>query len=105
MAIKRSAKSKGTASPKAASSAPLRHVDVKPQQQMISGEVYVGWLCKSRSCGQVIAIVGEAPGGKVSADFSDPLTAIKCPHCGDEDLYRWSGRGDLPYAKSHETDR
>jgi predicted RNA-binding Zn-ribbon protein involved in translation (DUF1610 family) len=25
------------------------------------------------------------------------LTAIKCPHCGDEDLYRWSARSELNY--------
>jgi len=25
------------------------------------------------------------------------LTAIKCPHCGDEDLYRWSARSDQTY--------
>jgi len=27
-------------------------------------------------------------GCKALADFDDQLTAIKCPHCGDENLYR-----------------
>ncbi len=99
MAIKRSVKSKGSASSKAAvASAPLRHAEVRPAQQMVVGEVYVGWLCKNRSCGQVIAIVGAVSGEKVSADFGEPLTAIKCPHCKDEDLYRWSGRGEFKHA-------
>jgi predicted RNA-binding Zn-ribbon protein involved in translation (DUF1610 family) len=93
MAIKRSTKSKGTPSHKPVATAPLRHVDVRAPQQMMPGEVYVGWLCKNRSCGRVIAIAATAPGGK-APDFDDQLTAIKCPHCGDENLYRWSARGD-----------
>ena len=79
MAIKRSAKSKGSVSPKAAAAAPLRHVEIMPVHKMVVGESYVGWLCTNRSCGQVIAVVGAVPGEKVSADFGDPLTAIKCP--------------------------
>jgi hypothetical protein len=89
MAIKRSAKSHGSSSHKPAVSAPLRHVDIRAPQQMVAGEVYVGWLCKR--CRQVIAIVNAAASGE------DQLTAIKCPHCGDEDLYRWSGRGEQKY--------
>jgi predicted RNA-binding Zn-ribbon protein involved in translation (DUF1610 family) len=27
----------------------------------------------------------------------DDLTALKCPHCGDEDLYRWSARNEHEY--------
>src|SRR5439155_9997882 len=30
-------------------------------------------------------------------EFDDQLTAIKCPHCGDEDLYRWSTRSEHEY--------
>jgi predicted RNA-binding Zn-ribbon protein involved in translation (DUF1610 family) len=97
MAIKRPAKGKGTPSSKPVASAPLRHVDVRAPRQMVPGELYVGWLCKSRSCGRFIAITGAAEGKAVTA-FDDQLTAIKCPHCGDEDLYRWSARSEQNYA-------
>ncbi len=97
VAIKRPSKSRGTPSHKPVASAPLRHVDVKAPQQMAAGEVYVGWLCKNRSCGLVIAIAGTATGGKALADFEDQLTAVKCPHCGDENLYRWSARSGQNY--------
>jgi predicted RNA-binding Zn-ribbon protein involved in translation (DUF1610 family) len=95
MAIKRPSKGRGTPAHKPAVSAPLRHVDVKAPQQMVPDEIYVGWLCKK--CGQVIAITATATGGKTSTDFDDQLTAIKCPHCGDENLYRWSARGEQKY--------
>jgi hypothetical protein len=94
MAIKRPTKSRGTPSHKAVASAPLRHVDVRAPQQMVPAEIYVGWLCKNRSCGRVIAIAAAASGGKASTDFDDQLAAIKCPHCGDENLYRWSARSE-----------
>jgi hypothetical protein len=97
MAIKRPTKSRGTPSHKPVASAPLRHVDVRTPQRMGPGEFYIGWLCKSRSCGLVIAIADPTLGGKGAAEFEDPLTAIKCPHCGDEDLYRWSARSELKY--------
>jgi hypothetical protein len=61
---------------------------------MVPGELYVGWLCKNRSCGRVIAVAAASPDGKGSSDFDDQLTAIKCPHCGDENLYRWSARSE-----------
>ena len=97
MAIKRPSKGKGTSSHKPVASAPLRHVDVRVPQQMVPGEVYVGWLCKDRSCGLVIATAATTPGIKAPADFDDQLTAIKCPHCGNEDLYRWSARSEQNY--------
>ena len=97
MAIKRPSKGKGTPSHKPVASAPLRHVDVRARQQMVPGEVYVGWLCKNRSCGRVIAIGATAPDGKSMTNFADQLTAIKCPHCGDENLYRWSTRSEQNY--------
>jgi hypothetical protein len=98
MAIKRPTKSRGTPSHKPIASAPLRHVDVRAPRQMVPGEVYVGWLCKNRSCGRVIAIAATAPGGKALTDFDDQLTAIKCPHCEDENLYRWSARSEQNYS-------
>jgi hypothetical protein len=94
MAIKRPSKGKGAPSHKPVATAPLRHVDVRAPQQMVRGEVYVGWLCKNRSCGRVIALAATAPGGKASTNFDDQLTAIKCPHCADENLYRWSARSE-----------
>jgi len=94
MAIKRPMRSRGTPSHKPAASAPLRHIDVRTPRQMVPGELYVGWLCKK--CKQVIAIAA-APSGKAPMDFEDHLAAIKCPHCGDEDLYRWSSRSEQKY--------
>jgi predicted RNA-binding Zn-ribbon protein involved in translation (DUF1610 family) len=96
MAIKRPTKGKSTPSHKPVASAPLRHVDVRAPQQMVPGEVYVGWLCKNRSCGRVIAIAAASDGKAVTA-FDDQLTAIKCPHCQDENLYRWSARSEQAY--------
>ncbi len=97
MAIKRPTRSRGTPSHKAVASAPLRHIDVKAPLQMVPDETYVGWLCKNRACALVIAIADTAPGGKLPAEIDDPQTAIKCPHCGDEDLYRWSARSEIAY--------
>jgi predicted RNA-binding Zn-ribbon protein involved in translation (DUF1610 family) len=97
MAIKRPTKSRGTPSHKPIASAPLRHVDVRAPPQMVPGELYVGWLCKNQSCGRVIAIAATAPGGNALTDFDDQLTAIKCSHCGDENLYRWSARSEQKY--------
>jgi hypothetical protein len=97
MAIKRSSKGKGAPSHKPVATAPLRHVDVRAPQQMVPGEVYVGWLCKNRSCGLVIATAATALAGKASTEFDDQLTAIKCPHCQDENLYRWSARSEQNY--------
>ena len=96
MAIKRPTKSKGTPSHKPVASAALRHVDVRAPQQMVADEVYVGWLCKNKACGLLIGTAATEPDVKASA-FDDQLTAIKCPHCGDEDLYRWSARSEHVY--------
>jgi len=98
MAIKRPTKSKGTPSHKSVASAPLRHVDVRAPQQMVPGESYVAQRGKNRSCGLVIATVATASGGKALTDFDDQLTAIKCPHCQDENLYRWSARSEQHYS-------
>ena len=98
MAIKRPSKSLGSPVRKAVSSPGLRHVDVRGPNQMVPGDPYVGWLCKNKACGLVIAIALPPPATKPSAaDSADQLAAIKCPHCGDEDLYRWSARGDHTY--------
>ena len=65
---------------------------------MVPGELYLGWVCKNKSCGLVIAIALTQAGSKpASAEFDDQLAAIKCPHCGDEDLYRWSARSEHKY--------
>ena len=97
MAIKRTLKGKGSISHKPAATAPLRHIDVRPPQQMVPGEVYVGWLCKNKSCGLVITTSSTTPDEKPTA-FDDQLTAIKCAHCGNEDLYRWGARSEQTYA-------
>ena len=96
MAIKRPTKGKVAPSHKPVASAPLRHVDVRAPQQMVPGEIYIGWLCKNRSCGRVIALA-TTQGGTALTDFDDQLTAIKCPHCQDENLYRWSARSEQNY--------
>jgi predicted RNA-binding Zn-ribbon protein involved in translation (DUF1610 family) len=95
MAIKRPTKSRGTSSHKSVVSAPLRHVDVRAPQQMVADERYMGWLCKK--CGGLIAIATTPPAAKALTDLDDQLTAIKCLHCGDEDLYRWSARSEQTY--------
>jgi hypothetical protein len=65
---------------------------------MVAGDLYLGWLCKNKSCGLLIAIALTPTGSKpASAEFDDQLV-LKCPHCGDEDLYRWSVRGEHKYA-------
>ncbi|HVP34527.1 MAG TPA: hypothetical protein VMT09_12845 [Steroidobacteraceae bacterium] len=77
----------------------LRHVDVRGAHQMVPGDLYLGWLCKNKACGRVIAIaLAEAAAGKPpTADSGDQLAALKCPHCGNEDLYRWSARSEHQY--------
>ena len=70
---------------------------LRPAPKMVPDELYVGWLCKNRSCALVMGIIGATPGNKPTAELDDPLTAITCPHCGNEDLYRWSARSELRY--------
>lgn len=98
MAIKRTSKSLGAPVRKSVMSAALRHVDIRGTQQMVSGDLYLGWLCKNKSCGIVIAISQPPAGGKQAhAETDDQLTVVKCPHCGNEDLYRWNARGEHKY--------
>lgn len=98
MSIKRPSKSTGTAVRKPASSPGVRHVDVIAPRQMIPDNVYSGWLCKNKSCGLVIAIAPPPAGSKAApAEADDQLVVIKCPHCADENLYRWSNRGEHTY--------
>lgn len=98
MAIKRPSKSLGTPVRRPTTSSNMRHVDVSAPNQMILGDLYSGWLCKNKSCGLVIAIALARAGSKpASAESDDQLAVIKCPHCGDEDLYRWSARGEHKY--------
>ena len=99
MAIKRPSKSLGTPVRKTVTSPGLRHVDVRMPRQMVPGDLYLGWVCKNKSCGLVIAIaLAQAGGAPAAAESGDQLAAIKCPHCGDEDLYRWSARSEHKYA-------
>jgi hypothetical protein len=66
---------------------------------MVPGDPYVGWLCKNRACGLVMAVALPPAGAKpTAAESEDQLAAIKCPHCGNEDLYRWSARSEHKYA-------
>jgi hypothetical protein len=98
MAIKRPSKSMGTPLRRPVASVAVRHIDLRSKQQMVPGDRYLGWLCKNRSCGVVIAIAPPPAGGKVTVpDADDQLTALKCPHCGNEDLYRWSVRSEHEY--------
>ncbi len=98
MSIKRPSKSTGATTRKPATSPGVRHVDVVMPRQMAAGQTYSGWVCKNKSCGLVIAIALPPAGSKpTSADANDQIV-IKCPHCGDENLYRWSARGEHPYA-------
>lgn len=98
MSIKRPSKSIGTTARKPVSSPGVRHVDVMPPRQMVSGDLYSGWLCKNKACGLVIAVAAPPAGGKPAlADSDDQLIVIKCPHCADENLYRWNARGEHKY--------
>ena len=97
MAIKRPSKSLGTPVRKQVTSPGLRHVEVRLPLQMVAGDLYLGWVCKNKSCGLVIAIALTQAGSKPALAESDQLAAIKCPHCGDEDLYRWSARSEHEY--------
>ena len=98
VAIKRPSKSLGTPVRRPVTSPGLRHVDVRAAHQMVPGDLYSGWVCKNKSCGLVIAIALTQAGSKPSlAESDDQLAVIKCPHCGDEDLYRWSARSEHKY--------
>jgi hypothetical protein len=98
MAIKRPTKSRGTPSRQPVAAVAVRHVELRSKLQMVPGTRYVGWLCKSRTCGALIALAPPPAGGKAAGpDSDDQLTALKCPHCGDEDLYRWSARSEREY--------
>jgi hypothetical protein len=98
MAIKRPSKTLGTPVRKTVTSPGLRHVDVRAAHQMVQGDPYLGWVCKNKACGLVIAIaLTQAASKPALAESEDQLAAIKCPHCGDEDLYRWSARSEHRY--------
>jgi predicted RNA-binding Zn-ribbon protein involved in translation (DUF1610 family) len=102
MSIKRSSKSSGTAVRKAVTSPGVRHVDVALPRQMVSGDLYSGWLCKNKSCGLVIGTAIAQAGEKSAVSESDDqLIVLKCPHCGDENLYRLSTRGEHKYVAAN----
>jgi len=98
MSIKRPSKSTGTAARKPAASSPsVRHVDVTAPRQMVSGELYSGWLCKNKTCGLVMGVAAAQGGAKATSEADDQLIVIKCPHCGDENLYHSSARAEHTY--------
>jgi predicted RNA-binding Zn-ribbon protein involved in translation (DUF1610 family) len=97
MSIKRPSKSIGTAVRKPVTSPGIRHVEVTAPHRMVPGDRYSGWLCKKKSCGLVIAIALPDTGSKSAAAGVDDQVVIKCPHCGDENLYRWSARSEHEY--------
>jgi len=98
VAIKRPSKTLGTPVRRPVTSPGLRHVDIRVAHQMVPGDLYLGWVCKNKSCRLVIAIALTQAGSKpLSAESDDQLAAIKCPHCGDEDLYRWGARTEHKY--------
>lgn len=98
MSIKRPSKSTGTAVRKPTTSSGVRHVDVIAPRQMVPGDLYYGWLCKNKSCGLVIAVAPAQPGGKPAPTGGDDQLVLKCPHCTDENLYRWSALGEHTYS-------
>ncbi len=99
MSIKRSSKSTGTGVRRPVSSPGVRHVDVAAPDKMVPGDLYCGWLCKNKSCGLLIAMAPASGGARPSpAESDDSLVVIKCPHCGDENLYRLSARSEHHYA-------
>jgi len=97
MSIKRPSKSIGSAVRRPVTSAAVRHVDVVAPRQMVPGDTYSGWLCKNKSCGLVIAMALPQAGSKPTSAEADDQVVIKCPHCGDENLYRWSARSEHQY--------
>jgi hypothetical protein len=69
---------------------------------MVPGDLYFGWLCKNKPCGLVMGIaVAEAGDRPALADSDDQLIVIKCPHCGDENLYRLSARSEHKYVAAN----
>ena len=98
MAIKRTHKGRGTPARKSATTPPIRHVEILRVGELLPHHTYTGWLCKNRGCGRLIALTPASLAGTGSgAEFGDPLSAIRCPHCGEEDLYRFSARTDIVY--------
>ena len=66
---------------------------------MVPGDLYLGWLCKNKACGLAIGIAPtQAESKPASGESDDQLAAIKCPHCGDENLYRWGARSEHQYS-------
>jgi predicted RNA-binding Zn-ribbon protein involved in translation (DUF1610 family) len=98
MALKRSSKGFGKAIARPMASA-VRNVEVMGKQQLQAGRSYEGWLCKGKGCGLVMAIVPPPSSSQAPAAASDDrLVTVKCPHCGNEDLYRWNARSNHEFA-------
>ena len=71
---------------------PLRFTDILPPRAMKSGREYESWKCNNEACEQPIVPRRQR------LDRPALVLSIKCPHCGNEDLYRWSARSEHQYA-------
>ena len=103
MSIKRrsTGSTKSTAR-KPVTSSTRQRVEILPTRKMVPGDEYLGWLCKNSACGLLIAIADVAAADAVAGktpilDEPDHLAAVTCPHCQNEDLYRWNARVRRPY--------
>ena len=97
MSIKRPSKSSGPTVRRPAASLGVRHAEVMAPRQMIPGETYPGWLCKNKACGLLIAVALPQAGSKPASAEAEDQLVLKCPHCADENLYRWSALGEHKY--------
>ena len=97
MSIKRRATGSAKPAAKAIVSSTRGRVEILPARKMVAGTEYVGWLCRNKACGLVIAIADIAAADALHGPTPvvhepDHTPVIKCPHCQNEDLYRWNSR-------------
>ena len=102
MSIKRRATGSAKPGANAVVSGTRGRVEILPARKMVAGTEYVGWLCRNKACGLVIAVAelaaADAPHGPVAVVHEpDHTPVIKCPHCQNEDLYRWKAREPRVY--------
>ena len=97
MSIKRRATGGTKPAAKAVVSSTRGRPEILPAQKMVAGTEYVGWLCRNKACGLLMAIADVAvadpsQGPPPIKHEPDHTPVIKCPHCQNEDLYRWNSR-------------